>query len=200
MVSGDMSDLHARAAFAGLTMAEYFRDTHKQDSLLFLDNVHHLVNANSEKPAGLHKRIGATGSGSITLVQSYRPSPGDDLSSPAFSNLSTTIILSKQMTEKGIFPAIDPLESTSQVIPYASSPVHYNVATAVLKIPQKYKNLRDVISILGMDELSEEDKLTVYRARKVELFLSQPLSQRNLADDLDSLFRLRQQSMISWKS
>merc|ERR1712186_193430 len=113
------------------------------------------------------------GSGSITLVQSYRPSPSDDLSSPAFSNLSTTIILSKQMTEKGIFPAIDPLES-SQVIPYASSPVHYNVATAVLKILQKYKNLRDIISILGMDELSEEDKLTVYRARKVELFLSQP--------------------------
>merc|ERR1712217_694509 len=118
--------------------------------------------------------IGATGSGSITLVQSYRPSPSDDLSSPAFSGLSTKIRLSKQMTEKGIFPAIDPLESTSPVIHYASSQVHYNVATAVLKILQNYKALRDIISILGMDGLSEEDKLTVHRARKVELFLSQP--------------------------
>jgi len=174
-VFGDTVNLPAaHAALAGLTMAEYFRDTDHQDSLLFLDNVHHLVNASSEVPAGFQERIGATVRGSITLVQSYRPSSNNDLNSIA-SSLGTKLVLSKQVAEKGIYPAIDPLASTSQMLdPSSVGPKHYHVARAVLDILQDYKALLDIIAILGFDELSLEDKLKVARARKVELFLSQP--------------------------
>ena len=189
-----------RVALTGLTMAEYFRDEEKQDVLLFIDNIFRFTQAGSEVSAllgrvpsavgyqptlatemgALQERITSTKSGSITSVQAIYV-PADDLTDPApattFAHLDATTVLSRAITELGIYPAVDPLESTSRILdPLVVGEEHYNVARGVQEVLQKYKDLQDIIAILGMDELSEEDKVTVARARKVQRFLSQPFS------------------------
>lgn len=189
-----------RVAETGLTMAEYFRDVKKQDVLLFIDNIFRFVQAGSEVSAllgrmpsavgyqptlandlgELQERIASTKNGSITSVQAVYV-PADDLTDPApattFSHLDATTVLSRKIVEQGIYPAVDPLESTSRILePDVVGEEHYAVARGVQEILQKYKELQDIIAILGMEELSDEDKLTVYRARKVQRFLSQPFS------------------------
>ena len=188
-----------RAAFTGLTLAEYFRDTKNQDVLLFIDNIFRFVQAGSEVSAllgrspsavgyqptlatevgALQERITSTKSGSITSVQAIFV-PADDLTDPApasiFSHLDATTVLSRQVVEKGIYPAVNPLESTSRILePHIVGETHYNTARAVQEILQRYIELQDIIAILGMDELSEQDRMIVYRARKIERFLSQPM-------------------------
>ncbi|HEY4186151.1 MAG TPA: F0F1 ATP synthase subunit beta, partial [Polyangia bacterium] len=181
-----------------LTVAEYFRDEMKQDLLLFVDNIFRFTQAGSEVSAllgripsavgyqptlstemgGLQERITSTKDGSITSVQAIYV-PADDLTDPApataFAHLDATTVLSRRISELGIYPAVDPLDSTSTIL---SADVvgaeHYQVARAVQKVLQKYKELQDIIAILGMDELSEDDKISVSRARKIEKFLSQP--------------------------
>ena len=185
-------------AETGLTMAEYFRDVKKQDVLLFIDNIFRFVQAGSEVSAllgrmpsavgyqptlatdlgELQERIASTTRGSITSVQAVYV-PADDLTDPApattFSHLDATTVLSRKIVEQGIYPAVDPLESTSRILePDVVGEEHYNVARRVQEVLQKYKELQDIIAILGMEELSEDDKLTVYRARKIQRFLSQP--------------------------
>ncbi len=187
-----------RVGLTALTMAEYFRDEEKQDVLLFVDNVFRFVQAGSEVSAllgrmpsavgyqpnlatemgELQERIASTKKGSITSVQAIYV-PADDLTDPApattFTHLDATTVLSRQIAELGIYPAIDPLDSTSRILdPLIVGEEHYAVARAVQKILQRYKDLQDIIAILGMDELSDEDKLTVGRARKIQRFLSQP--------------------------
>ena len=187
-----------RVAETGLTMAEYFRDVKKQDVLLFIDNIFRFVQAGSEVSAllgrmpsavgyqptlatdlgELQERIASTTRGSITSVQAVYV-PADDLTDPApattFSHLDATTVLSRKIVEQGIYPAVDPLESTSRILePDVVGEEHYNVARRVQEVLQKYKELQDIIAILGMEELSEDDKLTVYRARKIQRFLSQP--------------------------
>jgi F-type H+-transporting ATPase subunit beta len=187
-----------RIALTGLTMAEYFRDKENQDVLLFIDNIFRFVQAGSEVSAllgrmpsavgyqptlatelgALQERITSTKNGSITSVQAVYV-PADDLTDPApattFAHLDATTVLSRSIVELGIYPAVDPLESTSRILdPLVVGKEHYEVARRVQATLQKYKELQDIISILGMDELSEEDKLTVNRARKVQRFLSQP--------------------------
>ncbi|MFZ5981650.1 MAG: F0F1 ATP synthase subunit beta [Candidatus Zixiibacteriota bacterium] len=187
-----------RVGLSGLTMAEYFRDEENQDVLLFIDNIFRFVQAGSEVSAllgrmpsavgyqptlgtemgALQERITSTKSGSITSVQAIYV-PADDLTDPApattFSHLDATTVLSRQIAELGIYPAVDPLDSTSRILdPKVVGEEHYNVARQVQLILQTYKNLQDIIAILGIDELSEEDKLTVQRARKIQRFLSQP--------------------------
>ena len=187
-----------RIALSGLTMAEYFRDVLHQDVLLFIDNIFRFVQAGSEVSAllgrmpsavgyqptladelgELQERITSTKNGSITSVQAIYV-PADDLTDPApattFSHLDATTVLSRSIVELGIYPAVDPLESTSRILdPLIVGEEHYKVARGVQEILQRYKELQDIIVILGMDELSEEDKLTVSRARKVQRFLSQP--------------------------
>jgi len=175
------SAVRVRTSFAALTMSEYFRDEEGQDSLLFLDNAQQFVQASSEMPApfneiGFQKRIGATKRGSVTLVQSYHSIPDDVIVEHFFPNLDTHLVLSRQVAEKGIYPAIDPLKSSSWMLHHSFiESQHYITATSVLSILDKYKSLKDVIEIVGMDGLSESDKITVARARKIELFLSQPL-------------------------
>ena len=189
-----------RVALTGLTMAEYFRDEEKQDVLLFIDNIFRFTQAGSEVSAllgrvpsavgyqptlatemgALQERITSTKNGSITSVQAIYV-PADDLTDPApattFAHLDATTVLSRAITELGIYPAVDPLESTSRILdPLIVGEEHYNVARNVQEVLQKYKDLQDIIAILGMDELSEEDKLTVARARKIQRFLSQPFS------------------------
>ena len=164
LVFGQMNEppgARMRVAETGLTMAEYFRDVKKQDVLLFIDNIFRFVQA-----------------GSITSVQAVYV-PADDLTDPApattFSHLDATTVLSRKIVEQGIYPAVDPLESTSRILePDVVGEEHYNVARRVQEVLQKYKELQDIIAILGMEELSEDDKLTVYRARKIQRFLSQP--------------------------
>jgi F-type H+-transporting ATPase subunit beta len=181
-----------------LTMAEYFRDEEKQDVLLFIDNIFRFVQAGSEVSAllgrmpsavgyqpnlatemgELQERIASTKKGSITSVQAIYV-PADDLTDPApattFTHLDATTVLSRQIAELGIYPAIDPLDSTSRILdPHIVGEEHYAVARQVQKILQRYKDLQDIIAILGMDELAEEDKLIVNRARKIQKFLSQP--------------------------
>jgi F-type H+-transporting ATPase subunit beta len=188
-----------RAAFTGLTLAEYFRDTKNQDVLLFIDNIFRFVQAGSEVSAllgrspsavgyqptlatevgALQERITSTKTGSITSVQAIFV-PADDLTDPApasiFSHLDATTVLSRQVVEKGIYPAVNPLESTSRILePHIVGETHYNTARAVQEILQRYIELQDIIAILGMDELSDQDRMTVYRARKIERFLSQPM-------------------------
>merc|ERR1711988_597743 len=188
----------ARVALTGLTVAEYFRDIEGQDVLLFVDNIFRFTQANSEVSAllgripsavgyqptlatdlgGLQERITTTTKGSITSVQAIYV-PADDLTDPApatsFAHLDATTVLNRQIAELGIYPAVDPLDSTSQALsPEIVSEEHYSVARNVQKILQTYKTLQDIIAILGMDELSEEDKLVVARARKIQRFLSQP--------------------------
>lgn len=187
-----------RVALSGLTMAEYFRDEENQDVLLFVDNIFRFTQAGSEVSAllgrmpsavgyqptlgtemgQLQERITSTRTGSITSVQAIYV-PADDLTDPApataFSHLDATTVLSRQIAELGIYPAVDPLDSTSRILdPNIVGVEHYTVARAVQVILQRYKDLQDIIAILGVDELSEDDKLTVSRARKIQRFLSQP--------------------------
>ncbi len=187
-----------RVALTGLTMAEYFRDKEHQDVLLFIDNIFRFTQAGSEVSAllgrmpsavgyqptlatemgALQERITSTKEGSITSVQAVYV-PADDLTDPApattFAHLDATTVLSRSIAEKGIYPAVDPLDSTSRILdPQVVGEDHYNTARAVQEILQRYKELQDIIAILGMEELSEDDKLIVSRARKVERFLSQP--------------------------
>ncbi|MCX7748865.1 MAG: F0F1 ATP synthase subunit beta [Clostridia bacterium] len=201
MVFGQMNEppgARMRVALSGLTMAEYFRDERGQDVLLFVDNIFRFVQAGSEVSAllgrvpsavgyqptlatevgALQERITSTKKGSITSVQAIYV-PADDLTDPApattFTHLDATTVLSRQIVERGIYPAVDPLDSTSRILdPRVVGEEHYSVARRVQEVLQRYKELQDIIAILGMDELSEEDKLTVYRARKVERYLSQP--------------------------
>merc|ERR550532_2901659 len=188
----------ARVALTGLTVAEYFRDEEGQDVLLFIDNIFRFTQACSEVSAllgripsavgyqptlatdlgMLQERITTTLKGSITSVQAVYV-PADDLSDPApattFAHLDSTTVLSRAISELGIYPAVDPLDSTSRMLePSIIGEEHYKIARGVQKILQDYKSLQDIIAILGMDELSEEDKLTVARARKIQKFLSQP--------------------------
>ncbi|MEZ5357902.1 MAG: F0F1 ATP synthase subunit beta [Candidatus Zixiibacteriota bacterium] len=187
-----------RVALSGLTMAEYFRDEEHQDVLLFIDNIFRFVQAGSEVSAllgrmpsavgyqptlgtemgALQERITSTKTGSITSVQAIYV-PADDLTDPApatsFAHLDATSVLSRQIAELGIYPAIDPLDSTSRILdPLVVGEEHYNIAREVQQILQRYRDLQDIIAILGMDELSEEDRLTVNRARKIQRFFSQP--------------------------
>lgn len=201
MVFGQMNEApgpRARVALTGLTMAEYFRDVEKRDVLLFVDNIFRFTQAGSEISAllgripsavgyqptlatdmgALQERIASTKNGSITAVQAVYV-PADDLTDPApantFAHLDSTVTLSRQIAELGIYPAVDPLDSTSTVLtPKIVGEEHYTVARSCQKILQRYKELQDIIAILGMDELSEEDKLTVARARKIQRFFSQP--------------------------
>jgi len=201
MVFGQMNEApgpRARVALTGLTMAEYFRDIEKRDVLLFVDNIFRFTQAGSEISAllgripsavgyqptlatdmgALQERIASTKNGSITSVQAVYV-PADDLTDPApantFAHLDSTVVLNRSIAELGIYPAVDPLDSTSTVLtPKVVGEEHYTIARNVQKILQRYKELQDIIAILGMDELSEEDKLAVSRARKIQRFFSQP--------------------------
>jgi F-type H+/Na+-transporting ATPase subunit beta len=201
LVYGQMNEppgARARVGLSGLTLAEYFRDEEGQDVLFFVDNIFRFTQAGSEVSAllgripsavgyqptlatdlgGLEERITSTKKGSITSVQAIYV-PADDLTDPApattFSHLDATTVLSRQIAELGIYPAVDPLDSTSRMLdPRVVGDEHYTVARDVQRVLQTYKSLQDIIAILGMDELSEEDKLTVARARKIQRFLSQP--------------------------
>ena len=203
MVFGQMNEppgARMRVALTGLTMAEYFRDKEKQDVLLFIDNIFRFTQAGSEVSAllgrvpsavgyqptlatemgALQERITSTKEGSITSVQAVYV-PADDLTDPApattFSHLDATTVLSRKITELGIYPAVDPLESTSRILdPNVVGQEHYDTAQRVKQILQRNKELQDIISILGMDELSDEDRRTVNRARRVQRFLSQPFA------------------------
>lgn len=201
LVYGQMNEppgARMRVALTGLTMAEYFRDVQNQDVLLFIDNIFRFIQAGSEVSAllgrmpsavgyqptlgtdvgSLQERITSTKKGSITSVQAVYV-PADDLTDPApaatFAHLDATTVLSRQIAELGIYPAVDPLDSTSRILdPHIIGQEHYEVARGVQAILQKYNELQDIIAILGMEELSDEDKLTVARARKIQKFLSQP--------------------------
>jgi F-type H+-transporting ATPase subunit beta len=201
MIFGQMNEVPAarfRTAYAGVTLAEYFRDVEKLDVLLFLDNIFRFVQAGSEVSAllgrspsavgyqptlatemgCLQERITSTQDGSITSFQAVYV-PADDITDPApttvFSHLDSTIVLSREIAEQGIYPAVDPLQSNSLALdPKIVGEKHYKVATEVQRILQRYQELKDIIAILGIEELPEEDKLTVYRARKIQKYLSQP--------------------------
>ena len=203
LVFGQMNEppgARMRVALTGLTMAEYFRDVQGQDVLLFVDNIFRFIQAGSEVSAllgrmpsavgyqptlttdvgALQERITTTKKGSITSVQAVYV-PADDLTDPApaatFTHLDATTVLSRQIAELGIYPAVDPLDSTSRILdPHVIGQEHYEVARGVQAVLQKYKELQDIIAILGMEELSDEDKLTVSRARKIQRFLSQPFA------------------------
>jgi len=203
MVFGQMNEppgARMRVALTGLTMAEHFRDREHQDVLLFIDNIFRFTQAGSEVSAllgripsavgyqptlatemgALQERITSTSNGSITSVQAVYV-PADDLTDPApattFSHLDATTVLSRAITELGIYPAVDPLESSSRIMdPLILGDEHYHTARDVQAVLQRYKDLQDIIAILGMDELSEEDKLTVARARRLQRFLSQPFA------------------------
>ncbi len=203
LVYGQMNEppgARARVALTGLAAAEYFRDAEGQDVLLFIDNIFRFTQAGSEVSAllgrmpsavgyqptlgtdlgELQERITSTNKGSITSVQAVYV-PADDLTDPApattFSHLDGTLVLSRQIAELGIYPAVDPLDSTSRILdPNVLGKAHYSTAREVQGVLQKYKDLQDIIAILGLDELSDEDKLTVSRARKIQRFLSQPFS------------------------
>ena len=201
LVFGQMNEapgVRMNVAMTGLTMAEYFRDQEHKDILLFIDNIFRFVQAGSEvstllgrmpsavgyqptlasEMGQLQERITSTKSGSITSVQAVYV-PADDLTDPApattFSHLDATTVLSRKIAEQGIYPAVDPLESTSRILEAdILGEEHYRTAREIQAILQKYAELQDIIAILGMDELSDEDKLTVSRARKIQRFLSQP--------------------------
>ena len=203
LVYGQMNEppgARMRVGLTGLTMAEYFRDVQGQDVLLFIDNTFRFIQAGSEVSAllgrmpsavgyqptlttdvgALQERITSTKKGSITSVQAVYV-PADDLTDPApaatFTHLDATTVLSRQIAELGIYPAVDPLDSTSRILdPLIIGQEHYEVARGVQAVLQKYKELQDIIAILGMEELSDEDKLTVSRARKIQRFLSQPFA------------------------
>src|SRR5437879_8475877 len=201
MVFGQMNEppgARLRVGLTGVTMAEYFRDEEGKDVLFFIDNIFRFTQAGSEVSAllgrmpsavgyqptlatemgALQERITTTRKGSITSVQAIYV-PADDLTDPApataFSHLDATTVLERSIAELGIYPAVDPLASTSRILdPQVVGEEHYNVARTVQRVLQRYKDLQDIIAILGMDELSEDDKVTVSRARKIQRFLSQP--------------------------
>ncbi|MEA3464378.1 MAG: F0F1 ATP synthase subunit beta [Patescibacteria group bacterium] len=203
MVFGQMNEppgARARVALSGLSVAEYFRDEQNQDVLFFIDNIFRFTQAGSEvstllgrmpsavgyqptlatEMGELQERITSTGKGSITSIQAVYV-PADDLTDPApattFGHLDSTVVLARSLTELGIYPAVDPLDSSSIILdPKIVGEEHYSVARGVQKVLQKYKDLQDIIAILGMEELSDEDKLTVTRARKIQRFLSQPFA------------------------
>jgi ATP synthase F1 beta subunit len=215
LVYGQMNEppgARARVGLTGLTVAEYFRDQENQDVLLFVDNIFRFTQACSEVSAllgripsavgyqptlatdlgALQERITTTKSGSITSVQAVYV-PADDLTDPApattFAHLDATTVLSRALTELGIYPAVDPLDSTSRMLdPSIVGQEHYDTARGVQKLIQDYKSLQDIIAILGMDELSEEDRMTVARARKVERFLSQPFQMAEMFSGMPGRF------------
>lgn len=215
LVFGQMNEppgARMRVAETGLTMAEYFRDVAHQDVLLFIDNIFRFIQAGSEvssllgrMPSAvgyqptlatdvgeLQERIASTKSGSITSVQAVYV-PADDLTDPApattFAHLDATTVLSRKFVEKGIYPAVDPLESSSRILEIETvGEEHYHVARRVQEYLQKYKELQDIIAILGMEELSDEDKTTVYRARKIEKFLSQPFHVAEMFTGLKGVY------------
>merc|ERR1719326_2757297 len=215
LVYGQMNEppgARARVGLTGLTIAEYFRDEENQDVLLFVDNIFRFTQACSEVSAllghipsavgyqptlatdlaSLQERITTTQKGSITSVQAVYV-PADDLTDPApattFAHLDATTVLSRQISELGIYPAVDPLDSTSRMLdPRVIGKEHYEVARATQKLLQDYKGLQDIIAILGMDELTEDDKLTVARARKVQRFMSQPFKVAEVFTGLEGKF------------
>ena len=227
LVFGQMNEppgSRMRAAFTGLTVAEYFRDQMHQDVLLFIDNIYRYVQAGSEVSAllgrmpsavgyqptlateigQLQERITSTKSGSITSVQAIYV-PADDLTDPApasiFTHLDATTVLSRKVVEQGIYPAVDPLESSSRMLePGVVGEEHYRVANAVKETLQRYKELQDVIAILGMDELSEEDQQLVYRARKIQKFLSQPFFVSSVYTGLEGRFVSVEATIQSFRS
>jgi F-type H+-transporting ATPase subunit beta len=215
LVYGQMNEppgARARVGLSGLTLAEYFRDEEGQDVLLFVDNIFRFTQAGSEVSAllgripsavgyqptlatdmgNLQERITTTNKGSITSVQAIYV-PADDLTDPApatsFAHLDATTVLSRQIAELGIYPAVDPLDSTSRILdPRTVGDEHYDVAREVQRVLQTYKGLQDIIAILGMDELSEEDKLIVARARKIQRFLSQPFHVAEIFTGMSGVF------------
>ena len=227
LVFGQMNEppgARARVALSGLTMAEYFRDQEGQDVLFFVDNIFRFTQAGSEVSAllgripsavgyqptlstdmgALQERITSTTKGSITSVQAIYV-PADDLTDPApatsFAHLDATTTLSRAISELGIYPAVDPLDSTSRVLsPAVVGQEHYDVARRVQETLQKYKSLQDIIAILGMDELSEEDKLTVARARKIQRFLSQPFHVAEVFTNIPGKFVQVEDTVASFKA
>jgi F-type H+/Na+-transporting ATPase subunit beta len=227
LVFGQMNEppgARARVALSGLTMAEYFRDVEGQDVLFFVDNIFRFTQAGSEVSAllgripsavgyqptlatdmgNLQERITSTTKGSITSVQAIYV-PADDLTDPApatsFAHLDATTTLSRAISELGIYPAVDPLDSTSRVLePRVVGQEHYETARRVQETLQKYKSLQDIIAILGMDELSEEDKLTVARARKIQRFLSQPFHVAEVFTNIPGKFVQLEDTVRSFKA
>jgi len=227
LVFGQMNEppgARARVALSGLTMAEYFRDQEGQDVLFFVDNIFRFTQAGSEVSAllgripsavgyqptlstdmgNLQERITSTTKGSITSVQAIYV-PADDLTDPApatsFAHLDATTTLSRAISELGIYPAVDPLDSTSRVLePSVVGQEHYDTARRVQETLQKYKSLQDIIAILGMDELSEEDKLVVARARKIQKFLSQPFHVAEVFTNIPGLFVQLEDTVKSFKA
>ncbi|MGN0458567.1 MAG: F0F1 ATP synthase subunit beta [Eubacterium sp.] len=227
LVFGQMNEppgARMRVAETGLTMAEYFRDKEHQDVLLFIDNIFRFIQAGSEVSAllgrmpsavgyqptlatdvgELQERITSTKNGSITSVQAVYV-PADDLTDPApattFAHLDATTVLSRKIVEKGIYPAVDPLESNSRILEAdVVGQEHYDVARRVQEYLQKYKELQDIIAILGMEELSDEDKLAVYRARKIEKFLSQPFHVAETFTGLDGVYVPLKESIRGFKA
>src|SRR5213082_42887 len=227
LVYGQMNEppgARARVALSGLTLAEYFRDQEGQDVLFFVDNIFRFTQAGSEVSAllgripsavgyqptlatdmgALQERITTTKKGSITSVQAIYV-PADDLTDPApatsFAHLDATTVLSRAISEKGIYPAVDPLDSVSRVLtPSVVGQEHYETARAVQETLQRYKSLQDIIAILGMDELSEEDKLTVSRARKIQRFLSQPFHVAEVFTGIPGKFVQVEDTVRSFKA
>jgi len=227
LVYGQMNEppgARARVALSGLTIAEYFRDQEGQDVLFFVDNIFRFTQAGAEVSAllgripsavgyqptlatdmgQLQERITSTNKGSITSVQAIYV-PADDLTDPApatsFAHLDATTVLSRAISEKGIYPAVDPLDSTSRVLePRVVGREHYEVARRVQETLQRYKSLQDIIAILGMDELSEEDKLIVARARKIERFLSQPFHVAEVFTNIPGKFVELEDTIKSFKA
>ncbi len=227
LVYGQMNEppgARARVALSGLTIAEYFRDVEGQDVLFFVDNIFRFTQAGSEVSAllgripsavgyqptlstdmgALQERITSTNKGSITSVQAIYV-PADDLTDPApatsFAHLDATTVLNRAISELGIYPAVDPLDSTSRVLePRVVGQEHYDTARAVQATLQKYKSLQDIIAILGMDELSEEDKLTVSRARKIQKFLSQPFHVAEVFTGISGKFVQLEDTVKSFKA
>lgn len=227
LVFGQMNEppgSRMRTAFTGLTIAEYFRDVNRQDVLLFIDNIYRYIQAGSEVSALLgrmpsavgyqptlatemgllQERIASTKRGSITSIQAVYV-PADDITDPApaaiFSHLDATTVLSRKVVEMGIYPAVDPLESTSRILdPQIVGREHYDVANKVIATLQRYKELQDIIAILGMDELSEEDKHAVYRARKIQKFMSQPFSVSKIYTGLEGRYVPLQATIESFKT
>jgi F-type H+-transporting ATPase subunit beta len=227
LVFGQMNEppgARARVALSGLTMAEYFRDVEGQDVLFFVDNIFRFTQAGSEVSAllgripsavgyqptlatdmgQLQERITSTTKGSITSVQAIYV-PADDLTDPApaasFAHLDATTTLNRAISELGIYPAVDPLDSTSRVLePRIVGDEHYTTARRVQETLQKYKSLQDIIAILGMDELSEEDKTTVFRARKIQRFLSQPFHVAEVFTGISGKFVQLEDTVKSFKA
>lgn len=224
LVFGQMNEppgSRMRAAFTGLTLAEYFRDVKEQDVLLFIDNIYRYVQAGSEVSAllgrmpsavgyqptlateigMLQERITTTKKASITSIQAIYV-PADDLTDPApatiFSHLDATTVLSRKVVEQGIYPAVDPLESTSRILePQIVGKKHYTVARRAQEMLQRYKELQDIIAILGMEEISEEDKITVFRARKLQRFFSQPFHVASVYTNIEGRYVPREKTIDS---